>query len=80
MFVTIFQVLAAVAGLAVIASMLMKTSSPDSGFSAAMGGGSSGGMGSRKGSMDELLDKVMIGGAIVWVLSCVLLSALSGLA
>ena len=74
MLVNIFAVLATLAGGAMIAVMCLQQASPDAGFSAAMGGGGGGGA-SRKGGTDELLERVMKAGAVMWV-ACVLVIAL----
>ena len=74
MLVNIFAVLATLAGGAIITAMCLQQASPDAGFSAAMGGGGGGGA-SRKGGTDEVLERVMKAGAVVWV-ACVLVISL----
>jgi preprotein translocase subunit SecG len=75
MLVNIFAVLATLAGGAMITVMCLQQASPDAGFSAAMGATGAGGGASRKGGMDELLEKLMKAGAVVWV-ACVLIIGL----
>lgn len=62
--------IAALSGLALIIAVTMQTSKAES-FSAAMGGGGDSGR-FRKGSREELLDRVTKLAAIVWISSAAL--------
>ena len=68
-----FQIIACLAGLAVIACIVLQTATPDAGFSAAMGGGG-GGDSSRKGGTDLLLERILKISAVVWLLACLILA------
>ncbi|HEY3396599.1 MAG TPA: preprotein translocase subunit SecG [Armatimonadota bacterium] len=67
-----FTVIAALAGISVIACMCLQTGNPDAGFSAAMGGG--GDSSSHKGGADELLSRILKISAVVWILSCLFIA------
>ena len=70
------SVVAALGGLGVIATMCLKTASPDAGFGAALGGGGDAGS-HRKGGTDELLEKLLKVSAVVWLTACFLIALLS---
>lgn len=67
-----FMAIAVISALVLITAVAMQTNKADS-FSAAMGG--SGDQGRfRKGSREEMLDKMTKYSAIVWILSCAALA------
>ena len=66
---TIIMIIALISGAVLVASVTMQTSKAD-GFSAAMGGTESGRF--RKGSREEMLDRVTKVAAIIWIISCAL--------
>lgn len=68
----VFMGIAAISGVALIISVMLQTNKAES-FSAAMGGGGDQGR-FRKGSREELLDRVTKYSAIVWIVSCALLA------
>ncbi|MHB8995714.1 MAG: preprotein translocase subunit SecG [Armatimonadota bacterium] len=67
---SIFMVVAVISGIALIVSIMLQTSKAES-FSAAMGGGGDQGR-FRKGSREEMLDRITKYSAIVWILACAL--------
>jgi protein translocase SecG subunit len=69
------QIIAVLGALAIIACILMQTTTADAGFSAAMGGGG-GDSASRKGGTDLLLERILKASAVVWVLACLALAVL----
>ena len=68
----VFMSIALLSGIALIISVMMQTNKAES-FSAAMGGGGDQGR-FRKGSREEMLDKITKYAAIVWIVSCALLA------
>lgn len=64
----ILMVIAMISGVALIAAVALQTSKAES-FSAAMGGGGDASK-FRKGSREEMLDRVTKYSAIVWISSC----------
>lgn len=68
----IFMAIAIVSGLALIISVMLQTNKAES-FSAAMGGGGDQGR-FRKGSREEMLDRITKFAAIIWIVSCALLA------
>jgi protein translocase SecG subunit len=62
----ILMIIATISGVALIAAVAMQTSKAES-FSAAMGGGSGDTSRFRKGSREELLDRLTKYSAIVWI-------------
>jgi protein translocase SecG subunit len=69
----LFGAVALVSGLAVVAAVTMQSSDAD-GFSAALGGADSSRF--KKGSKEELLDRVAKYGAGVWIVSCIITAAM----
>ncbi|MGE5531225.1 MAG: preprotein translocase subunit SecG [Bacteroidota bacterium] len=67
---SIFMVIAIISGIALILSVMMQTNKAES-FSAAMGGGGDQGR-FRKGSREEMLDRITKYAAIVWISACAL--------
>lgn len=67
---TILMIIATISGLALIIAVALQTSKAES-FSAAMGGGGDSGR-FRKGSREEMLDRVTKLSAIVWISSAAL--------
>ncbi|MEN6304643.1 MAG: preprotein translocase subunit SecG [Armatimonadia bacterium] len=66
----ILMIIAVISGIALVAAVAMQTSKAES-FSAAMGGAGDAGR-FRKGSREEMLDRITKYSAIVWISSCVL--------
>jgi protein translocase SecG subunit len=62
----ILMIIAAISGIALIAAVTLQTSKAES-FSAAMGGGGSDASRHRKGSREEMLDRLTKYSAIVWI-------------
>ncbi len=62
----ILMVIAAISGIALITAVALQTSKAES-FSAAMGGGGSDPSRFRKGSREEMLDRLTKYSAIVWM-------------
>lgn len=62
----ILMVIATLSGIALIAAVAMQTSKAES-FSSAMGGGSGDTSRFRKGSREEMLDRVTKYSAIIWI-------------
>ena len=69
----ILMIIAIISGIALVAAVAMQTSKAES-FSAAMGGGDSSRF--RKGSREEMLDRLTKMAAIVWIISCALYAIL----
>ena len=67
---SIFMVVAIISGIALIVSITQQTNKAES-FSAAMGGGGDQGR-FRKGSREEMLDRITKYSAIIWILACAL--------
>jgi protein translocase SecG subunit len=67
---SIFMVVAIISGIALIVSVTLQTNKAES-FSAAMGGGGDQGR-FRKGSREEMLDRITKYSAIIWILACAL--------
>lgn len=67
---SIFMVVAIISGIALIVSITLQTNKAES-FSAAMGGGGDQGR-FRKGSREEMLDRITKYSAIIWILACAL--------
>jgi len=63
---TILMIIAAISGIALIAAVAMQTSKAES-FSAAMGGGGGDASRFRKGSREEMLDRLTKYSAIIWM-------------
>jgi len=68
----ILMALASISGVALIIAVMLQTNKAES-FSAAMGGGGDQGR-FRKGSREEMLDRITKYSAIVWIVSCALLA------
>jgi len=62
----ILMVIATLSGIALIAAVALQTSKAES-FSAAMGGGGGDSSRFRKGSREEMLDRLTKYSAIVWI-------------
>ncbi len=62
----ILMVIATISGVALIAAVAMQTSKAES-FSAAMGGGGGDASRFRKGSREEMLDRLTKYSAIIWI-------------
>jgi protein translocase SecG subunit len=73
--ILVFSIIAGLGGLAIIASICLKTATADAGFSAAMGGSSGGSH--RKGGSDELLEKIMKVAAVLWIVACSIIALLA---
>jgi protein translocase SecG subunit len=69
----IFMSIALISGIALIIAVMMQTNKAES-FSAAMGGGGGDQGRFRKGSREEMLDRITKYSAIVWIVSCALLA------
>jgi protein translocase SecG subunit len=69
----ILMTIAMISGIALITAVMLQTSRAES-FSAAMGGGDSSRF--RKGSREELIDRLTKFAAIVWISSCALYAIL----
>lgn len=65
----ILMAIATISGVALIAAVALQTSKAES-FSAAMGGGDSSKF--RKGSREEMLERLTKFAAIVWIIACTL--------
>ena len=65
--------IALVSGIVLTLAVMLQTSKAES-FSAAMGGSDTGHF--KKGSREEMLDKLTKVSAIIWILACVLNAAL----
>lgn len=68
---TILMIIAAISGVALVAAVAMQTTKADS-LSAAMGGGGGDQGRFRKGSREEMLDRITKFAAIVWISSAAL--------
>lgn len=64
------MIIAVISGVALVIAVMLQTSKAES-FSAAMGGAGDSGR-FRKGSREEMLDRVTKYSAIVWISACVL--------
>ena len=64
----ILMSIAVISGVTLITTVALQTSKAD-GFSAAMGGGADSSQ-FRKGSREEMLDRLTKYSAIVWIISC----------
>ena len=69
----ILMIIAMISGVALIAAVALQTSKAES-FSAAMGGSDSSKF--RKGSREEMLDRLTKYAAIVWIVSCAIYAIL----
>lgn len=67
----IFMVIAFISGIALVLSVMLQTNKAES-LSAAMGGGGGDQGRYRKGSREEMLDRITKYSAIVWILACAL--------
>ncbi len=67
----IVMVIAAISGIALIAAVALQTSKAES-LSAAMGGGAADSSRFRKGSREEMLDRITKYSAIIWISSAAL--------
>jgi protein translocase SecG subunit len=69
------QIVCMLSGIILIASVVMQTTKAD-GFSAAMGSGSSDASRFRKGSKEDLLERVTKASAVVWLVFMVIAAIL----
>jgi protein translocase SecG subunit len=67
----LFMVIAFISGISLTIAVMLQTNKAES-FSAAMGGAGDSGR-FRKGSREEMLDRITKYAAIVWISSCALL-------
>jgi len=68
-FQIILMIIAMISGVALVVAVAFQTST-DQSFSAAMGGGGADPSKFRKGSKEEMLDRLTKYSAIVWIVSC----------
>ena len=69
------QIVCMISGIVLIAAVVMQTTKAD-GFSAAMGGGSADASRFRKGSKEDLLEKVTKASAVVWLVFMIIAAIL----
>lgn len=67
----IFMVIAFISGIALILAVMLQTNKAES-LSAAMGGGGGDQGKFRKGSREEMIDRITKYSAIIWIVACVL--------
>lgn len=67
----IFMVIAFISGIALILAVMLQTNKAES-LSAAMGGGGGDQGRFRKGSREEMLDRLTKYSAIIWIIACAL--------